>query len=70
MNIRQGWDIQKSPCIYEVLADGEGKAHLIGDINDFCEFALLYFDIVYDPSTTALKDMVIANRAVSFPLSN
>ncbi|CAL8109595.1 unnamed protein product [Orchesella dallaii] len=63
MNMRHGWSIQRSPCVYEVLVDREGKANLIGDINDFCEFAILYFDVVYDPSTTALKDMVIANQA-------
>lgn len=64
MNIRQGWNIQNSPCIYEVLVDREGKAHLIGGLNDFCEFALVYFDIIVDFTASAIKNMVVANRAV------
>ncbi|XP_035714659.1 putative malate dehydrogenase 1B [Folsomia candida] len=58
----RGWDVRKSPVIYEVLVESNGKALLIGDCNDFCDFAAMYFDIFYDPTTTALQGMTITNK--------
>jgi hypothetical protein len=64
MRTERGWDIKHSPVVYEVLVDRNGKAFLIGDCNDWCEFAAMYFDIYYDPSSSALHDMALANKAV------
>jgi len=54
----------RSPVVFEILMDINGKLRLIGDINDFCEYAAMFFDIYYDPTTAALNAMALANKNV------
>lgn len=59
----RGWDIIKSPVVYEVLLDPNGKCLLIGNCDDFCDFAAMYFDIGIDPPSSTLASLALANKA-------
>lgn len=64
MKLLRGWEVKRSPIVFEVLVDPSGKAILIGDCSDFCDFALMYFDIYYDPTSAAMAEMAMENREV------
>jgi len=46
------------------LGELEGKGHLIGGIDDFCEFSAMYFDVYYSPTSADLQELVHINKAV------
>ncbi len=65
MKLTRGWTIKRSPVIYEVLVEPKGKAVLIGDIDDFCEYVQAFFGILSDcKESVLLQDQVVLNRAV------
>jgi hypothetical protein len=65
MKLTRGWVIKRSPLIYEVLVEPKGKAVLIGDIDDFCEYVRAFYGIISDCKQSALlQDQVVLNRAV------
>jgi hypothetical protein len=66
MKDERGWEITRSPVVFEILVELDGKCRLIGNIDDFCEFAAMYFDIYYDPTSAALMAMALANKTVTY----
>ena len=66
MKVTRGWSIKRSPVISETLLEPKGKAILIGDIDDFCEYVNAFFGILSECKESAvLQDQVVLNRAVS-----
>ncbi|BFZ22824.1 hypothetical protein BsWGS_25863 [Bradybaena similaris] len=54
----RGWNFKKSPIIWRELIDRGGKGVLIGDANDFQEYAKAYYDVM---SVLTTEDMNIVS---------
>ncbi|CAG7815145.1 unnamed protein product [Allacma fusca] len=61
----RGWEIKRSPAIWEILIDPEGKGNLIGDIDDFCEYINLVFGATIHVSTYEIEQRVCKNKATN-----
>ncbi|CAG5119005.1 unnamed protein product [Candidula unifasciata] len=59
----RGWSFNKSPIIWRELIDRGGKGVLIGDANDFQEYAKAYYDVEVEMDSSDMLMIAEENRA-------
>ncbi|CAG5131646.1 unnamed protein product [Candidula unifasciata] len=58
----RGWSFKKSPIVWRELIDRGGKGVLIGDANDFQEYAKAYYDVLSEMTTLDMNVVSLENK--------